>query len=320
MTLVAGQGALLPATGDFWLRQSTATTITLNILKVTARATDVLTVVGGQDGTTDQDIAAGVDIEWTLSVSAFDQFRKDISQSGTLANLPATGGKTGDIYRPSDANLLFRKASDTDNDWAGYLGPRPITPPPLSSWDVDNASDSTVTYTNGVVCLVKPSSIADSFTRVVRAITVPYTITAGFVFNIFGPEFPVIGICLANSTAGDKFIEWGAIHYQNISRLHASYRNGNGSYAGEPTGLKYDGRPSVISQWTTPVWLRFANNGTTRTYQISHDGYHWLVRGTEAAGTFITETRAGIVANGSNENVTPGTGASQISLVSWLVE
>lgn len=86
MAVTTGQGARLPTSGDFWIRQRTGVTdATLNILKVTARSTDTLTVTGGQDGTTDQNISGGVEMMWALSVSALTQLIADIRALPILA-------------------------------------------------------------------------------------------------------------------------------------------------------------------------------------------------------------------------------------------
>jgi len=77
MTLTGGDGAKLPASGNFWIRQTQLSipsqSALLNILKVTARSGDTLTVVGGQDGTTDQNIANGTEMAWVLSASALTE-------------------------------------------------------------------------------------------------------------------------------------------------------------------------------------------------------------------------------------------------------
>jgi hypothetical protein len=79
MVLSAGEGSRLPATGDFWIRQSNVLASTaINILKVTARTGDTLTVVGGQDGTIDQNIANGTVMTWALTVSALNLLVADI--------------------------------------------------------------------------------------------------------------------------------------------------------------------------------------------------------------------------------------------------
>lgn len=88
LTLLAGQGALLPATGTFWIRQAGLLQSSLiNILRVTARTGDVLTVVGGQDGTTDQNILTGTIMCWVLSASALQQLTVDISSTPWLSNV-----------------------------------------------------------------------------------------------------------------------------------------------------------------------------------------------------------------------------------------
>jgi hypothetical protein len=99
MTLNAGEGALLPATGVFWIRQSNVYASTMiNILKVTARTGDVLTVVGGQDGTFDQNIAAGVVMTWSLTVSALTQLVTDIlAQSAQQITVYAPGNQSAAV-------------------------------------------------------------------------------------------------------------------------------------------------------------------------------------------------------------------------------
>ena len=124
MAVTTGQGARLPSSGDFWIRQRTGVSdATLNILKVTARTTDTLAVTGGQDGTTDQNILAGVEMMWALSVSALTQLIADIRalpifaivskssaypaaaadcvilvSGNTTITLPTAAGITGKVY------------------------------------------------------------------------------------------------------------------------------------------------------------------------------------------------------------------------------
>jgi len=114
MTVGTGQGGLLPATGDFWIRQANVLASTaINILKVTARAGDVLTVVGGQDGTIDQNIADGTVMTWVLGVSAINQLIADIlaastkviatyspaAQAGSVASTNLATGLAAGLYR-----------------------------------------------------------------------------------------------------------------------------------------------------------------------------------------------------------------------------
>ena len=88
LTLQAGEGAFLPLTGTFWIRQASILLSTsINILKVTGVAGDVLTVTGGQDGTIDQAIPAGTTLCWVLSSSALTQMITDAASTPWLSAL-----------------------------------------------------------------------------------------------------------------------------------------------------------------------------------------------------------------------------------------
>lgn len=87
MSLTAGHGARLPASGDFWLaRDNNAGTV--NIFKVTARSTDTLTVVAdATEGNGDTNLDSGTALRWALTVSALTQLRADIVAQGGLVLL-----------------------------------------------------------------------------------------------------------------------------------------------------------------------------------------------------------------------------------------
>jgi hypothetical protein len=83
MALTSGDGAKLPSTGVFYIRNynvggTAVAPASLNVLKVTARSTDTLTVVGGQDGTIDQDLASGTAMVWVMGASALTLLKSDI--------------------------------------------------------------------------------------------------------------------------------------------------------------------------------------------------------------------------------------------------
>lgn len=119
MTLTSGHGARLPSSGDFWL---VPTSGTYQSFKVTARSTDTLTVVGGQDGTTDADLATTTELEWNLTASALSQLISDIRYGGgVITPPPASGWST---HNASDSTIAYpndlptiRKPQSTNDDW-----------------------------------------------------------------------------------------------------------------------------------------------------------------------------------------------------------
>lgn len=71
VVLSSGHGARFPSTGLYWVR------IGNEVMKVSSRSTDTLTVVRGQDGTTAEAHDAGLSVDWVLGVSALEQFKSD---------------------------------------------------------------------------------------------------------------------------------------------------------------------------------------------------------------------------------------------------
>lgn len=78
MSLTAGHGARLPASGDFWLAYDDGAG-TVRLFKVTARSTDTLTVTAdATEGSGDGNISSGETLRWALTAAALDQLKSDI--------------------------------------------------------------------------------------------------------------------------------------------------------------------------------------------------------------------------------------------------
>lgn len=102
--VTAGQGAYFPAlaAGDYFFATLIDSSNNLEIVKVTARTTDTLTVVRGQDGTTGRAYAAGDKIE--LRVTA--QGLTDINNNGGVQSVNgATGVITGLATSGANSNI-----------------------------------------------------------------------------------------------------------------------------------------------------------------------------------------------------------------------
>lgn len=118
MDLTTGHGARLPATGDYWI---VTTSGTYRAFKVTARSTDTLTVVAGQDGTSDDNLSAGQELEWNITASAFAQVLSDNRYGGGLLTAPPiTGWSTlnasdSTISYPNDQPRIQKPSSVGDD-------------------------------------------------------------------------------------------------------------------------------------------------------------------------------------------------------------
>ena len=84
VTVDSGQGARFPTLGgsDFFFATLIDTSNNLEIIKVTARSSDSMTVVRGQDNTSARSFSIGDRIELRPTAALFDQLITDISNAG----------------------------------------------------------------------------------------------------------------------------------------------------------------------------------------------------------------------------------------------
>jgi microcystin-dependent protein len=109
INLTAGQGARFPAlsAGDYFFATLSDTSNNLEIIKVTARSTDAITVLRGQDGTTARAYSTGdrLELRWcnASALASMQESHQALTLSGTdtytgsLSPVP-TGYNSGQIY------------------------------------------------------------------------------------------------------------------------------------------------------------------------------------------------------------------------------
>ena len=93
ITVAAGTGALFPVlgAGDYFYATLVSTGGTREIVKVTARASDAMTIVRGQEGTTAQSFAVGSRLELRITAASITDMIDEHDQASEIAFTP-TGG------------------------------------------------------------------------------------------------------------------------------------------------------------------------------------------------------------------------------------
>lgn len=112
ITLTTGQGARFPSlgAGDYFYATLIDASNNLEIVKCTARSTDVLTVTRAQEGTTARSFSTGDRIELRITAAGIAESANELVASGTLV-IPGT----------SSSGAILRLSEDTDNG-TNYIG------------------------------------------------------------------------------------------------------------------------------------------------------------------------------------------------------
>jgi hypothetical protein len=301
MHLTAGHGARLPASGDFWIRTTSGT---YRCFKVTARSTDDLTVTSAQDGTSDGNLSAGAELKWVLGVTAFDQFRSDLVQTGTDASKSAE--KAGKLYLPTDGFALYRDSGSIMAPWGPIF---PLTPHDDSGFAWDNQGSASVTTLKGATYISTPAAAGDSHACRVKGKTGTYTITVLIKPSDIRPtSFASFSIGWRESSSGKLILNrlgynggwyWTVSKYNSPTSLNSTY------FVTNP------GVPSIYPQ----IWLRIQDEGTNRISSWSYDGIYYPASHTIGRTDFITADQVlyAICPNSSDYGVS-------MSILSWKEE
>ena len=127
IALAAGNGALFPSTGggDYFFVTLVDSSNNLEIVKVTARAVDNLTVVRGQDGTTAKSFVAGDKVELRPVAAALEAIQTE-STDAIEAHVDAVSGAhvATAVANDPDGNITSINVQDAINELDGLVDDR----------------------------------------------------------------------------------------------------------------------------------------------------------------------------------------------------
>ena len=239
-TVVVTDGSVFPTEGDFRI------IIDSELMLVMARATNSLTVIRGQEGTTGATHSDTADVRATLTAGALTQYRADFEPHYIPGStLPKR------LFNPSGV------------------------PIGQSSFTWYNQSTSTSEdLDDGSILLTTPANASNNWRgKYVTPPATPWIITAAF--SMFwmhegGGEFPTCGLTVQNSS-DSKLITMGLTY-----RIGFTPRLSIGFWTNTFTGVGSYVVSTSIGTSSDLIWLRYTDDGVDHKQYISVDGINWL--------------------------------------------
>lgn len=264
-SVVVTAGSVFPSVGNFRV------IVDNEIMLVTARSTNTLTVTRGAEGTTGASHSSGAAITLILTKVALQNLFSDRSLFGAAASRPAAG-VSGRLYHCSDEQFI---AYDDSTKWVSfYRGARMWNPNDLTfTIGRDYSGGGTAFTSKEFSKTIKETSVGssgvgyNSWTR--PAPTAPYTLTAllSFAHSNAVYQMPAIGF---RNTSDDKV---------KYIRFWARPDGQNQIFATTQTVWGNSG-PDVathnVSYSDGHIWLQLEDNTTNHYFRYSFDGINFI--------------------------------------------
>ena len=278
IVLVAGQGARFPtlSAGDYFYATLIDTSNNLEIVKVTARSTDTLTVVRGQDSTTARAYATNDRFELRPTAVMFTE--TITAAEGALpkaGGVMASGGRIQ--FQNSDGHTLY-----------GIRGTRYGYSSSYRSLQIGNGANS-----ENIALNVDVSAIAGgAFTGNGKDIVVPNSTqfwtpnsgntdfilpmafdSAGRVTMPLQPAFQAaLNGNVTNSSSPTRLTTWVKVTNSIINNRDSGFSTANGRFTAPVAGLYLMGLHFDLSGGVTTGWYASVGiNGSSRNYDLIED-------------------------------------------------
>jgi hypothetical protein len=276
LTISVTTGSKFPTTGDFHVL------VDSEIMLVTARATNTLTVTRGQEGTTAAAHSNAAVITLILTAASLKAYLRD--------NVPGADGS-----KPA-----MRLVDSSGN---------PLT---SSSFTAVNTTNATISDLDGGIVMRKAAQAGvQDMALLYRAYTAPATVIAGFralIPNGGGSTFPGFALGFRDSVSGKlncSFIlnNSDANFWWQALRLT------------DPTTAGTAGSVKSVTTFSDMLWLKCEDDNTNLKFSISIDGVNWIQLNSEARGAYVTGGPTGFFWGVNNYG---NTFVMLTSLVSWV--
>ncbi len=252
VTVDSGQGARFPTLGgsDFFFATLIDTSNNLEIIKVTARSSDSMTVVRGQDNTSARSFSIGDRIELRPTAALFDQLITDISNAG-VAGINSSADATAITIDSSERVGIGETSPSSALHVKGGAGANiAIQSTAGSHWRIGDAVGSS----NGILVIRDHTNsanriqiLADGKVQIAQGITFGSDTAAVNTLDDY-EEGTWTATIVGSTTNPNSTVEQTAARYTKIGRLvfcQCQFTNVNTT--GAAGGVRVNGLPFAAS-------------------------------------------------------------------------
>ncbi len=145
-------GSVFPASGVFTV------IVDSELMRVTARSSNTLTVVRGEEGSTAASHSDGAGVRNIQTARGFEAFRAEHITTGAYSSF--TSGRKARLYLPTDGALMVHEAASG----VGFVGPDfiPRTVPVTGDFSWQNQGGASITDYGDFTQLIAPANSGDS--------------------------------------------------------------------------------------------------------------------------------------------------------------
>jgi hypothetical protein len=225
--------------------------------------------------------------------------------AGTWSSLPVCdGSKSAQTYSFTDT--LYENAYCNGTAWTFLADGQQVNPPNPAAFSWVNQSSATTSTAAGGMQLIGSPSTGHSLNMLVKAApAAPFTVDALIQIRHIKYNYPACGIVIRDSTSGKiDFVK----EYIGGGFMTFAVEKYTSPTSAPTTAIVVDPNPMTYGK----LWVRVADNGSSRTTSISEDGAYWQQVHTHTGANYFTPDQIGIGCNSWTSNKRP-----QMTLWSW---
>lgn len=277
-TVTVADGSAFPAAGNYRIR------VDDEIMLVTARSTNDLTVTRGAEGTSAASHTTGAAVTLLLTRGSLLKLLEEGVQIGARASRPSSP-YAGTLYIPTDYGLMARYSGSA---WEHVLDGRKVTPPAVADFTWVNQGGATADDRDGVFLQAPATPSGDRIRALVKSTPgSEYTYTVAMRFLGRSANFIGGGICARESSSG-KLLTVLKINVNETIQADtwSSETAYNAVVSSSDNNFRGPAAPTV--------WLRIVRTATTRRTYTSVNGYDWMLLSDTAQNAYLSEDQVGL--------------------------